>query len=109
MLRPGREEAIAAVLAGHDTLAVMPTGSGKSAIYQIPALLLAGPTIVISPLVALQKDQSEELSRHDAGGAVVVNSLISAQAQDEALAQVADGHTEFLFMAPEQFSNSERL
>jgi ATP-dependent DNA helicase RecQ len=108
-LRPGQKEAIVAVLAGHDTLAVMPTGSGKSAIYQIPALLLAGPTVVISPLIALQKDQSEELNRHDVGGAVVLNSLISDRAQEKALAEVEDGQVEFLFLAPEQFSNARRL
>jgi ATP-dependent DNA helicase RecQ len=108
-LRPGQKEAIEAVLAGHDTLAVMPTGSGKSAIYQIPAVLLAGPTVVISPLIALQKEQSEELNRHDVGGAVVVNSLTSDQAQEKALAEVEDGEMQFLFLAPEQFSNAERL
>src|ERR1051326_1537301 len=108
-LRPGQEEAIAAVLESNDTLAVMPTGSGKSAIYQIPALLLDGPTVVVSPLIALQKDQSEHLKLKDAGGAAVVNSLAPPRAQEEALAEAAEGKTEFLFLAPEQFSNSERL
>ena len=56
-LRPGQEEAIAAMLAGHDTLAVMPTGSGKSAIYQIAAAIIPGVTVVVSPLIALQQDQ----------------------------------------------------
>jgi ATP-dependent DNA helicase RecQ len=108
-LRPGQEEAIAAVLQSHDTLAVMPTGSGKSAIYQIPALLLDGPTVVVSPLIALQKDQSEHLQIKDAGGAAVVNSLAPPRAQEEALAEAAEGKTEFVFLAPEQFSNPERL
>lgn len=60
-LRPGQEEVIQAVIEGHDTLAVMPTGSGKSAIYQIAALRLSGATVVISPLIALQRDQVEAI------------------------------------------------
>ncbi len=108
-LRPGQREAIDSVLAGHDTLVVMPTGFGKSAIYQIAAQLLEGPTVVISPLIALQKDQSEHLEAHNAGGASVVNSLIPQRAQEEALAEAQHGSTEFLFMAPEQFSHPGRL
>jgi ATP-dependent DNA helicase RecQ len=108
-LRSGQEEAIAAILAGHDTLAVMPTGSGKSAIYQIPAVMLEGPTVVVSPLLALQKDQSEYLNKQNAGGAAVVNSLISARDQDAALSDARAGATEFLFLAPEQFAHADRL
>jgi ATP-dependent DNA helicase RecQ len=108
-LRPGQEEAIASVLSGKDTLIVMPTGSGKSAIYQIPAVLLDGPTVVVSPLIALQKDQSEGLREQNAGGATVVNSLLSAREQEQALSDATEGITEFLFMAPEQFSNPEHL
>ena len=66
-LRPGQREAIESVLAGRDTLAVMPTGSGKSAIYQIAGLLTAGPTVVVSPLIALQRDQVEDLAERAAG------------------------------------------
>jgi superfamily II DNA helicase RecQ len=55
-LRPGQGEAMEQLLRGHDVLVVMPTGSGKSAVYQVPAQLLDGPTIVISPLIALQRD-----------------------------------------------------
>ena len=58
-LRPGQLEAVEAVLEGRDTLAVMSTGSGKSAIYQLAGLLIDGPTIVVSPLIALQRDQME--------------------------------------------------
>jgi ATP-dependent DNA helicase RecQ len=108
-LRPGQREAIDSVLNGHDTLVVMPTGSGKSAIYQIAAQLLEGPTVVISPLIALQKDQSDHLEAHNAGGASVVNSLIPQRAQEEALIEAQEGSTEFLFMAPEQFAHSGRL
>src|SRR6184192_4000755 len=73
-LRPGQGEAIQHLLKGRDVLVVMPTGSGKSATYQIPAQLLDGPTIVISPLIALQRDQMLRLAGQNAGGAVVVNS-----------------------------------
>lgn len=108
-LRSGQKEAIASILEGRDTLVVMPTGFGKSAIYQIAALMIEGPTVVVSPLIALQKDQSEHIQEHDAGGAAVVNSLMPERAQEEALAEAKDGSTEFLFMAPEQFAHSERL
>ncbi|MFI6732390.1 DEAD/DEAH box helicase [Nonomuraea sp. NPDC050451] len=64
-LRPGQLRAMTALAEGRDTLVVMPTGSGKSAIYQVPALLLRGPTLVVSPLIALQRDQVEALRDHD--------------------------------------------
>jgi ATP-dependent DNA helicase RecQ len=108
-LRPEQEEAIAAVANRKDTLVVMPTGSGKSAIYQIAALMIAGPTVVVSPLIALQKDQAEFLQDQNAGGAAVINSTISPGAAKIALAAAEDGSTEFLFLGPEQFSNPERL
>jgi ATP-dependent DNA helicase RecQ len=63
-----------ALLAGRDVLAVMPTGSGKSAIYQVPGLLLAGPTVVVSPLLCLQHDQVDHLREHGLA-AVALNSL----------------------------------
>lgn len=108
-LRPGQEQAISALLSGRDTLAVMPTGHGKSAIYQIAALLLDGPTIVVSPLIALQKDQSEFLNRRSAGGAATVNSHMPPSSQEEALDAASEGETEFLFLSPEQLANPERL
>src|SRR2546421_8723647 len=73
-LRPGQEEAIRSLLAGQDTLVVQPTGAGKSAIYQIAGLLIEGVTIVISPLIALQKDQVDSINSQNAAEAVVVNS-----------------------------------
>ena len=75
-LRSGQREAAEAVLAGRDTLAVMPTGSGKSAIYQISALLLPGPAVVVSPLIALQQDQVEHIEAGNVGGAVLLNSTV---------------------------------
>src|SRR3954465_5826217 len=108
-LRPGQEEAVQRVLDGRDTLAVMSTGYGKSAIYQIAALLIPGPTVVVSPLIALQRDQVEDLEREDAGGAASVSSFVPAGARREALEELAAGELEFLFLAPEQLANEEVL
>ncbi len=108
-LRPGQEEAIRAVLDGHDTLAVMPTGSGKSAIYQIAALMLAGPTVVISPLIALQRDQVEGIEETGAGRAAQLNSGVRGADRSQALEGLGENGLEFLFLAPEQFGNEETL
>ena len=70
-LRPGQLEGVQSVLAGRDTLCVMSTGSGKSAIYQLAGLMLDGPTIVVSPLIALQRDQVESMESEGAQAAVV--------------------------------------
>ena len=75
-LRPGQQQVIEAVLAGRDTLAVMPTGSGKSAIYQIAGALIPGATLVVSPLIALQKDQLDALAQGDVGEAAALNSAL---------------------------------
>src|SRR3954467_4629711 len=77
-LRPGQREAIEAVLAGRDALVVMSTGSGKSAVYQIAGLLTPGATVVVSPLIALQRDQVEDLRERAAGGAAQLNSSVPA-------------------------------
>lgn len=108
-LRPGQEEPIRAVLDGRDTLVVMPTGSGKSAIYQIAAALIDGPTVVVSPLIALQRDQVERLDACDTGAAAKLNSTISVQERQNVLAELTDGNLEFLFLAPEQFANEETI
>src|SRR5918994_2529749 len=76
-LRPGQAEAVAAVVEGRDVLAVMSTGYGKSAIYQIAGLLIPGPTVVVSPLIALQREQAEELDEQGVGGAANVNSTVT--------------------------------
>src|SRR5579884_306650 len=106
-LRAGQLEPIRAVLAGQDTLAVLPTGAGKSAIYQIAASLLPGPTVVVSPLIALQRDQVESLETHDAGAAAEVNASLSATARRETFEELQEGELAFLFLAPEQFANPE--
>ncbi|NJL86009.1 MAG: ATP-dependent DNA helicase RecQ [Leptolyngbyaceae cyanobacterium SM1_1_3] len=108
-LRPGQQEVIQSVLEGRDTLAVMPTGSGKSAIYQIAALMIPGATVVISPLIALQQDQLEALETQEIAAAAVVNSTLSATERKAAFADLEDKALEFIFLAPEQFSNEETL
>src|SRR5215212_907406 len=108
-LRPGQADAAAAVIDGRDTLAVMSTGYGKSAIYQIAALLIPGPTVVVSPLIALQREQIDDLERQDAGGAAGVNSTIPDSERSAVLAQLSDDRLEFLFLSPEQLGNDDVL
>jgi ATP-dependent DNA helicase RecQ len=104
-LRPGQLEAISAGAAGRSIVAVLPTGAGKSAIYQLAGLLRTGPTVVVSPLIALEDDQLAYL--HNAGlSATVVNSKLSSRARTEALSMVGDAD-EFVFVAPEQLTNPE--
>jgi ATP-dependent DNA helicase RecQ len=109
LLYPGQEQAVQAILDGHDLLVVMPTGSGKSAIYQLAALLIPGATVVVSPLIALQRDQAQAIAAQDIGNAAVVNSAICDADRQEALATLQEGELEFLFLAPEQFNNPETL
>ena len=97
--RPGQEAAIRAILAGHDTLAVMPTGSGKSAIYEIAGSLLPGPTVIVSPLIALQRDQVEAITAHDVGAAALVNSTQRAAERRETFDHLAAGELRFIFLA----------
>jgi ATP-dependent DNA helicase RecQ len=108
-LRPGQEAGLSALLAGRDTLVVMPTGGGKSAIYQMAALLLPGATIVVSPLIALQRDQAGAIEDQDVGSAAVLNSTLGQAARDEVLADLEQDRIEFLFLAPEQFAHEDTL
>jgi ATP-dependent DNA helicase RecQ len=108
-LRPGQREAIESALAGRDTLVVMSTGSGKSAIYQIAGLLTEGATVVVSPLIALQRDQVEDLAERAAGGAAQLNSAVPASERRRALDELAEDALEFLFLAPEQLANEDVL
>ena len=108
-LRPAQREAIKSVLKGQDTLAVMPTGAGKSAIYQIAAHLLDGPAIIISPLLALQKDQVDTLENVPVGEAAMLNSQLSDAGRERALQRFAGGGIDFLFLAPEQLRDDEKL
>ncbi len=97
-----------ALLSGRDVLLVSPTGSGKSLTYQVPGVLLDGPTVVVSPLLALQHDQIEGLADGDARSqGVRISSAESDAQREEALAQVAAGTTEFLFLSPEQLAKPD--
>ncbi len=108
-LRPGQAEAIAAVLAGRDTLAVLPTGSGKSAIYQLAGQQIPGATVIISPLIALQRDQVLGLEEQELGDAALLNSMLRTGERQAALDDLADDQLEFLFLAPEQFNDPQVL
>ncbi|HEX7889338.1 MAG TPA: ATP-dependent DNA helicase RecQ [Ramlibacter sp.] len=102
-LRPGQAAVIERVLAGQPTLAVMPTGAGKSLCYQLPALLLEGRTVVISPLIALMKDQCESL--RDLGiPAVQMNSAIDSEEARAAEQAVADGSARIVMTTPERLA-----
>jgi len=104
-LLPGQSQAVSAVAAGRDVLAVLPTGAGKSAIYELGGLLRSGPTVVVSPLIALQDDQLAHLRK--AGlPATVVNSKQSAGARAAALLESCEPD-EFVFLSPEQLANAE--
>jgi ATP-dependent DNA helicase RecQ len=109
-LRPGQKEATAAILHGRDTLVVLPTGSGKSAIYQLAGELIEGPTIVVSPLIALQADQVRSISGFDdLGEAAALNSTLTAEDRRGVLRRLHEGELEFLFLAPEQLARDETL
>lgn len=102
-LRPGQAAVIERVLAGQPTLAVMPTGAGKSLCYQLPAMLLEGRTVVVSPLIALMKDQCESL--RDLGiSAVQVNSANDSEEARAAEAAVADGSARIIMVTPERLA-----
>jgi ATP-dependent DNA helicase RecQ len=104
-LRAGQLRAVAAAVAGRDVLAVLPTGGGKSAIYELAGLLRAGPTIVVSPLIALEDDQLAHL-RAAGLTAIVLNSLQSPREHASSLA-ASGGPDTFVFLSPEQLSNTE--
>ncbi|GAA2926964.1 ATP-dependent DNA helicase RecQ [Streptomyces enissocaesilis] len=106
-LRPGQLKAMEAVAAGRDTLVVMPTGAGKSAVYQVAALALPGPAVVVSPLIALQRDQIAGLLRRSAPEAVAVNSAQPAGETAAAWEAVRGGDAEYLFLSPEQLAKDD--
>ncbi|MDG4824345.1 RecQ family ATP-dependent DNA helicase [Asanoa sp. WMMD1127] len=110
-LRPGQLDAMRAILRHHDVLAIMPTGAGKSALYQVPATQLPGPTLVISPLLALQQDQIGGLERRGSAPlkAVRISSAETPKQREAALEALRDGRAEFLFITPEQLADPDRL
>jgi ATP-dependent DNA helicase RecQ len=108
-LRAGQGEAVRSVLSGTDTLVVMPTGAGKSLIYQLAGALLDGPTVVVSPLIALQRDQVLAIGGHRLGDAVELNSAMSPAQRAEVLRRVAAREVAFVFLAPEQLANADTI
>jgi ATP-dependent DNA helicase RecQ len=100
--RPGQEEALNHVLNQRDALVVMPTGSGKSLIYQLAALALPGTTLVVSPLVALMKDQVDSLTRRNLP-ATFINSTLDSAEQNRRLRALAAGEYKIVLVAPERF------
>ena len=104
--QPGQWEPIRAVLDGEDALVVMPTGSGKSIIYQLPALMLPGLTVVVSPLIALMKDQQDKLAACGVDALAMHSHLNTAEARETAR-QVEEGEGEILYLTPERFKDRE--
>src|SRR4051812_13338919 len=107
-LLPGQADAIRQITSGRDTLAILPTGGGKTAIYQLAGLAIDGPTVVISPLIALQRDQLDGL-RELGLPAGAVNSTVAGSDRESTIAAFERGELEFLLLAPEQLSDRDTL
>ncbi len=103
--RPGQEAAVEAAFAGRDALVVMPTGAGKSLCYQLPGLALDGLAIVVSPLVALMRDQGDALAAAGHGAARVLNASLPPGEAESVLAALADGTCGLVLVAPERFGD----
>jgi ATP-dependent DNA helicase RecQ len=106
--RPGQLEAVKCAMEGRDVLIVMPTGSGKSLCFQLPALELEGTTIVVSPLIALMKDQADSL-REKGVEVAVINSTLTGAERRQAEEDIISGKAEFVYTTPEQLANPEFL
>jgi len=107
-LRPGQHEVIENVLQGNNTLAIMPTGAGKSLCYQLPTLKLPGVTLVVSPLISLMKDQAGKLE--SAGvAAAEVNSTLTSREEESILESIRQADNEFVFATPERLSDPDFL
>src|ERR1700693_4381099 len=97
--RPGQEAAVESVLAGRDTLVVLPTGGGKSLCFQVPAMMLPKLTVVISPLISLMKDQVDALEARGLPATFVNSTLSSSQISDR-IARAIRGDVKLLYVAP---------
>ncbi|MGI5826916.1 MAG: RecQ family ATP-dependent DNA helicase [Patescibacteria group bacterium] len=106
--RPGQEEALDAILNNQDTVVILPTGGGKSLIYQLPALVLDGVTVVVSPLIALMKDQVDSLEKVGIP-ATFINSSISPVEMSARWERVVSGYYKIVYLAPERFYNQNFL
>lgn len=101
--RPGQQKVVQSILSGQDTVAIMPTGAGKSVCFQIPALLFSGVTLVVSPLISLMKDQVDSL-RQIGISAVYINSSVSRAELMESLRGIAAGFYKIIYIAPERLT-----
>ena len=106
--RKGQEEIINEIISGNDVVAIMPTGGGKSICYQIPALILEGVTVVISPLISLMKDQVDAINSMGIESAYI-NSTLSNEEINNIFQSVKDGHIKILYVAPERLESMEFL
>ncbi len=106
---PGQEEVVTRVMQGEDTLAILATGAGKSLCYQLPALLLDGTTVVVSPLIALMKDQLDVLAERGYRNNVAFNSTLSEDQEEAALARVSRGEIKIVFVTPEKLEDEQFL
>jgi ATP-dependent DNA helicase RecQ len=104
--RPGQEDVVRAILAGRDTLVIQPTGSGKSLLFQLPAVLLPGLTVVVSPLISLMKDQTDKLSELGID-ALTINSSQTRREQQSAEDGVVSGDGKILYVTPERFRDRD--
>ena len=106
--RPGQREVVDSVAAGEDVMCVMPTGGGKSLCYQLPSLAREGTTIVVSPLIALMKDQVDSL-RQLGIAAKLINSSLTASEQSDVMSELAAGKLDLIYVAPERLRNNQFL
>ncbi|MDQ2865574.1 MAG: ATP-dependent DNA helicase [Candidatus Eremiobacteraeota bacterium] len=106
---PGQEEVVSRVLAGTDTLAILATGAGKSLTYQLPALLLEGTSVVVSPLIALMKDQMDQLRELGIENVVALNSTLSEDQESRERERIASGSIKIVYVTPEKLEDQTFL
>lgn len=107
--RPGQREVLEHLMSGKDALAVFPTGAGKSLTYQLAALLMPGTAIIVSPLIALMRDQVVDLQSRSIGGVSAINSTLTVQEVSDHLTQMSSGDGKLLYVTPERCSDPEFL
>ncbi len=105
-LRPGQDPLLRAVLAGKNAIGILPTGAGKSLCFQLPAMFLPHATVVVSPLIALMKDQTDKLHEHDVS-VVKVDSTLTASEEREASERIDDGEPNLIYVTPERLEDAE--
>src|SRR5438132_4081093 len=105
--RPGQREVLRCLLEGRDVLGVFPTGAGKSLTYQLAALMLPGTAIVVSPLIALMRDQVIDLRNRSIEGVGAINSTLTEQEVDDKLDDLAEGGEKLLYVTPERCADPD--